>query len=106
MEEKEFSDVAQKWLVLINQWKASSKSGAAWCREQALNYKSFCYWRVRFHGKKVRNKAARQQFLELTDHVTIQPGLEIRIRGFSLVVQKDFNPYTLKSCLQVLESLC
>jgi len=67
MAEKELSGKAQAWFERIAQWKASNKSGAAWCQEQGLNYHTFCYWRFQF-GKKSK-QSTRTLFSELKDPV-------------------------------------
>lgn len=45
---------ADQWRVLIEQFNHSEQSGAAFCRDNAIAYASFCKWRQRYSSTENR----------------------------------------------------
>ena len=45
---------ADQWQDLIEQFNHSTQSGAAFCRDNAIAYASFCKWRQRYSSTETR----------------------------------------------------
>jgi len=41
-------NLQKAWLEKVNQFKASGKTQAIWCKEQGINVRTFNYWYVKF----------------------------------------------------------
>ena len=95
---KRFKRLRQEWEEKFKIWQASSLSGAAWCRQENLPYRTFCNWKYRLTPKTL----SKDSFVELQEEKT--HGIVLEYQGIRIHLDKDFDPLTLKKCLQALKS--
>lgn len=94
-------EVKEKWKETIHQQRQSGLSITAWCCENNISKSVFCYWRDKLFPKVALNHTA---FTELFDKKSsIQTGIKLEYQGFRIHLEGDFDPYTLKKCLDVLK---
>lgn len=106
-EEQTTIDVSPNWSDLIARWNASGKLASVWCREHNINYKAFIYQKARLQRKPTNSKPIqRSSFIEVLEEKPKKAGIEIQIKGLSLILHRDFDPSTLLRCLQVLVKAC
>ena len=79
--------------------KSQQKSIAAWCKEQAVPYHCFLYWRKRLQ-KSLPDSVKRSSFLELPEDSS-QVWIEIILQGAKLMISKDFDRASLLFCLKI-----
>lgn len=89
------------WQPVINDWKRSGLSGAAYCREHNLTYHRFCYWQQKFAEQTA---GARSKFVSVRamgNHV--DAGLELRLpNGMVLSGITANNAATVAAVLRYL----
>lgn len=106
MKQDNITRSSEDWLELIEEWQQSSMSAKAWCQKHIIPYKKFIYWRTRLNNSFCPEpQAPSSSFVELSDTNSALSGVEIHYHNFSLKLQKNFDPSTLLSCLQVMEKL-
>lgn len=82
MPSKALSDtLAAQWRPLIEQWRHSGQTQKAFCREHALSYDQFVYWRRKFTQRDAAQGEHRSSALV---PVTCTPAAAAR--GLSLVL--------------------
>lgn len=82
------------WADQIEQWQASGKSAAAWCREQKLVYHQFFYWKKRLAPKE-------EAFVELEEPA--DTGITLEIGQIRIEVTSNFDLKTLERLIRVLQ---
>lgn len=82
-----------RWKRSVEQWRESSLSAAAWCREQKISYVQFLYWKDRLHPKP-------PEFIEVAD--CCRSGLVFECKGIQLHLEKDFDETSLARVISVL----
>jgi hypothetical protein len=93
-------DRKAEWEFKLENWRASGLSGAAWCRENDINYPVFMYWRRRI---EVPTQKEVSTFVELTSPLNQTTGIDVEYRGVTLHLSKDFDATTFQRCLQLLK---
>jgi len=86
------------WAQRIKEWKATSKSGAGWCRENSYPYGTFLYW-----VHKLKEADQPVSFVELQD--SKRQGISIEYAGFTIRLEHDFCHVTFKKLIALLK-LC
>lgn len=87
-----------RWERAVAEWQASGLSGAAWCRQNNVNYLQFLYWKDRFPAKA-------PEFVEVDDRQE-KSGLVLECNGVQLHLENDFNEALLARVISILCKLC
>jgi len=93
----------QEWKKRIEQWCASGKSAAEWCRENEIGYHKFLHWRNRFSPKK--DPKPKTAFVELPEDKSDLAGITIEYKDFDIRLSKRFDHSTLQSLIIFLRRL-
>ena len=88
------------WEIKIRQQQESGLSINQWCRQNHITKGSFHYWKDRLFQK---DKLTRTCFTELP--VDEGPGICIEYQGVRILIEKSFDPITLRSCLAALRGI-
>lgn len=56
----------QYWQQQVAEWQASQLSGAAFCKQQAVSYHAFVYWRKRITQAELPLKSTGTGFAKVT----------------------------------------
>ena len=89
-----------EWETKIRQQKESGLSIEKWCRHNHVTSCSFHYWKDRLQPKSELTRAC---FSELpADQGT---GISIEYQGIRILIDKSFDPATLRNCLSALRGL-
>ncbi len=87
------------WSVRISAWRMSGKSGASWCRDNAISYYQFKYWQKKLRPPTQHVKTG--QFISLKVATAAQ--LRIECNGTYLHVSSGFDPVLLREVVSVLK---
>lgn len=82
------------WSARISAWRASGKSGAAWCRDNGIGYYQFQYWK-----DKLRQSGQTGQFIPIK---VASPPLRIECNGVWLHVSPGFDPVLLREVVTAM----
>jgi len=85
------------WSVRLSAWRASGKSGLAWCRDNGISYDRFKYWQKKLRQSWQQGKTG--QFVPLK--VSSSP-LRIECNGVYLHVSSGFDPALLREVVSAL----
>jgi len=85
------------WSARLSAWRVSGKSGAAWCRDNAIGYYQFKYWQKKLRRPVQHGKSG--QFVPLK--IASTP-LRIECNGVYLHVSSGFDPALLQDVVSVL----
>jgi len=85
------------WSARLSAWRLSGKSGAAWCRDNAIGYYQFQYWRKKL--QRSRQQVNAGQFVPLT---VVSTTLRLECNGISLHVSSGFDPVLLREVVSAL----
>ena len=101
------SSEQQNWSNKLAQWEKSGKSAKAWCQENKVIYTTFLGWRNRLRHNSTSpanvETPAASQFIELKEEKqTMSSGISIECTGLLIHLSVEFNPSTLKKCLDTL----
>ena len=89
-----------EWETKIRQQRESGLSIEQWCRQNQITPCSFYYWRDRLFPK---TQLTRSCFTELpADKGT---GIVIEYHGIRIIIDKSFDPATLRNCLAALRGV-
>jgi hypothetical protein len=91
------ADNTPDWSARIAAWRASGKSGAAWCRDNGIGYYQFQYWRDKLRQSKRHVKAGH--FVPIKVAAT---ALRIECNGIYLHVSSGFDPVLLREVVSAL----
>lgn len=97
---------SKEWIDKLAQWRESGQSGMAWCREHNIAYAVFLYWRKKLKQNQPTTIPVKQ-FSELFVEIKDQPldeRLVLEYQGVLIRLSTNFDPITLKRCLQILRS--
>lgn len=95
------STLSHQWTEKIDAWRSSGLNMAAWCRQNAIGYHRFLYWRNRLEGQPPKPSG---RFVELTlgqGHSS----LRLECHGIYLHVERGFDPGLLTEILAVLKKV-
>lgn len=94
------AEVKTKWEAIIRQQEASGLSIKRWCRQHQVHAYSVYYWKRRL---KPNTQVSRSCFTELVaDEGT---GIVIEYQGVRIVIDRSFDPTTLRNCLSALRGI-
>jgi len=85
------------WSSRIEAWKASGKSGAAWCREQQISYNTFGYWK-----QALGQIEKRPTFVELSED-SQGMGITLECNEITIRLEENYCIASLKSLLELLK---
>lgn len=88
------------WATKMRQQKESGLSINEWCRKNQITKGSFHYWK---NHLQLETKLTRSCFKELI--VDQGTGISIEYQGIRILIDKSFDPATLRNCLSVLRGL-
>lgn len=94
----------QEWETWVELWRESGKPAATWCRENALPYWKFNYWRKRLASiASTRESQTASPFaLVSAPDAEERAGVVLEIGGVRLNVFRGFDPEVLASVIGVL----
>jgi hypothetical protein len=95
-----------RWRGLVSEQVASGKSAALFCRDRGLRIWQFYEWKKRFRPTEAAPFIAVE--VASTEAASTQPapmsGIELRHRrGWSVIVEPDFDASHLRRLVSVLE---
>jgi len=109
------ADERKRWGEVLNQWRASGQSMAAFCREQRLDCRRLRRWCKRLDGAQKRrpltlipvvprlSKRAAPVVAKRTGDAVAGAGVRIRLPGaIAIDVQAGFDPKVLLSVVELL----
>lgn len=88
------------WETKIRQQQTSGLSIDRWCRQNQITPCSFYYWKDRLFSK---TKLTRSDFIELP--INQGTGICIEYQGMRVLIDKSFDPVTLRGCLAALRGI-
>ena len=88
-----------EWKKRICCQRESGLSIERWCRENKITSHLFHYWKARLFPPVIQKAA----FIEVQDKNNI--GVTIEYFGFRLLIDRHFDPLTLKRCLSLLKEI-
>jgi hypothetical protein len=119
---------AKYWLSVFEDWEKSKLTKERYCKLNKISSSTLYYWFNYLQGKsshphagrekqpKNKPKKAKSKFIALevtkelplaNNYATTATGLKIILpRGFSLSIEKNFDPESLLQVIKVLEPLC
>lgn len=89
-----------KWEEILLKQHESGLSANRWCIENSISVHTFHYWRKKLLPK---NDLTRSCFTELVEEN--EAGVTIEYQGFSVLLNRQFDPSTLKRCLETLKEI-
>ena len=95
-------DRREYWRGVVEEWRASGVSKAAFCRERGIATWKFHYWHARLTTEPAAGKSngAAEMFARV--HATGGSGLRLRLGGLELEIEPGFDETTLLRLLRVL----
>jgi hypothetical protein len=97
------SKLQRSWKQKLEDWRASGLNGAAWCRQEAIAYRVFHYWKKKFESNLSATQSP-EKFIEIPEG-TNEVGLVLECRDVLVHLTKGFDAELLQDCLQVLRRL-
>ena len=86
------------WPVKLADWRRSGLSIAAWCRNNAVSYHTFLYWRKRLDDRRPDSGT----FLQLCPPADPEP-IALECNGVFVHVTVGFDPGLLRDILALLK---
>jgi hypothetical protein len=86
------------WPVKLADWRRSGLSIAAWCRNNAVSYQTFLYWRKRLDERRPDTGT----FLQLCPPADPEP-ITLECNGVFVHVPVGFDPAQLRDILALLK---
>ena len=89
-----------EWKTKIRQQRESGLSIRQWCCQNQISLCSFYYWKDRLQPKP---ELTRSSFTELS--IDQGSGISLECQGVRILIDKSFDPATLRNCLAALRGL-
>lgn len=89
-----------EWETKIRQQRESGLSIDRWCRQNQVTSCSFYYWKNRLQPKA---ELSRSCFTKLP--IDQGTGVTMEYQGIRILIEKSFDPATLRSCLAALRGI-
>ena len=86
------------WPAKLADWRRSGLSIAAWCRNNAVSYHTFLYWRKRLDDRRPDTGT----FLQLCPPADPEP-IALECNGVFVHVPAGFDPGLLRDILALLK---
>ena len=100
MSKPTFKEKKLDWATKIRSQKESGFSINEWCHKNQITKGSFHYWKSRL---QLETELSRSSFTELPmDQGT---GISIEYQGLRILIDKSFDPLTLRNCLLALRGI-
>ena len=87
------------WPARLADWRRSGLSIAAWCRNHAVSYQTFLYWRKRLDDRLPESAGI---FLQLAVPADPEP-IALECNGVFVHVPAGFDPGLLRDILALLK---
>jgi hypothetical protein len=100
-------DILEKkkyWESKILEWKKSKRSINSWCKERKIPASTFSYWKDKIFPKP-KIYISKKSFTEITEKQEEKQPIEIKVKGITIKINKNFDEETLKKCLEITRSL-
>lgn len=95
-----------QWKRTILKQKESGLSVNSWCHQNDISVPVFYYWKTKLSPKPALGRSA---FSELSDDKECSEdkkgGIIIEYHGARILVDRQFDPFTLKQCLKLLKEV-
>ena len=95
-----------QWKRTILKQRESGLSINSWCDQNGVSIQGFYYWKAKLFPKPTLERSA---FSELLDEkgptVDKKAGIVIEYHGARILVDRQFDPLTLKQCLKLLKGV-
>jgi hypothetical protein len=96
----------EQWKKRILKQCESGLSVAAWCRQNNIHVHTFRYRRDKIFPKPPLTRSAFKEIVgEPKNASTHTTGISFECQGIYIHVGEQFDPLTLKQCLQVLKEM-
>jgi hypothetical protein len=98
----------QQWKEIILKQRGSGLSAARWCRQNNIVTHAFFYWQDKLFPKAALDRSA---FTEIPDKKKVKAsgvdrgGITVEYHGVRILLDGQFEPATLKQCLEVLKEV-
>jgi len=98
----------KEWVKLIEEFKASGKSQAQWCREKNLKVKAFNYQYRKYKKDNKINvpEVNKTSWLPVELKPTVLSKLRIRVGKAVIEVEKDYDEGLLQNVIRSLGAIC
>ena len=97
----------KEWEKLIEEFKASGKSQAQWCREKNLKVKAFNYQYRKYRRINQNNQADNQiNWMPVKIEHPITPKLSIRVGKAVIEIENGYDERLLQTIVKSLEAIC
>lgn len=94
----------EQWKLLVEDFKVSGLSLAAWCREKNIS-KSSIYPYIKTFDNNI--KASEQNWgVVAIPKITAESSISLKIGSITLDIKSGFNKETLSDVLSVVTKLC
>jgi len=94
----------EQWMLLVEDFKASGLSLAAWCREKNIS-KSSIYPYIKTFDNNVKDSDQKWGVVTLPQTST-ESAISLKIGSITLDIKSGFNKETLSEVLSVVTKLC
>jgi hypothetical protein len=99
------SERERYWRSVLEQWRASGTSRAAFCRRHGISYHSLSQWKSRIGADAKVGPGGRRRFVEIAVPRAAVPSYEIALAGGrSLRVPPGFDDGEVARLIAVVES--
>jgi hypothetical protein len=95
-------DRREYWRGVVEEWRASGVSKAAFCRERGIATWKFHYWHGRLTADPAAGKSNVGEEMFARVHATGSSGLRLLLGGLELDLEPGFDEATLLRLLRVL----
>lgn len=86
---------------MILKQRQSKLSIVSWCLENKIAVPTFYYWRNKLFPKLLINRNAFTEVSQGNDGII--SGVSVECQGFKVHLERHFDPFVLKACLDVLK---
>ena len=93
-----------RWIKLINEWKATDEIASQWCKKNKIHYPSFITWRKKLN-QITSIKEEVSSFIEVVEEKKETCVIELKFQEITLQVKNDFDEALVRRCLKLIKSL-
>lgn len=92
----------ERWRALVEAWRCSGSSKAAFCREREVNAGRFHYWCRALSEER----STAGDFARVAPAGVAGAGLRLRLGGLELEIEPGFDEATFRRVLRLLGAPC
>lgn len=99
----------KQWIDRVEEFKASGKTQAEWCKERNINIRTFNYWYCKFRNpENIKNSSNSWLSVKIENALkkTESSVISIKIGNAIIEISSGFDADHLSKVLRVLNSLC